>query len=309
MRPLGTPQTTRTDKWIDSLIQKAKTPKDDMLRGKELREVMNQLPKKAQAIFDAFEKTAAEQAKTEFGNSATVYRYLKTNYPASTLKWVDGASWTRKKVALADIQMARRPGGAREQEKVKRITEAFNKGEKMEPVVLVKLPDGRIKIADGYHRTLGGSKSGKPTIDAWVGVVEENNGPWDKEMHEKKLNITKAAMEQGEFEKEAFMPLVAGAAKLGGKIIKGAGKEIKNASKGITGSGVRKAKSNLADVKVAPNSTKDMIRDAKKTVRGEQFNRVKTFGLAGIAGAGVGLNQLAKIPTEPVQPDQFDTFK
>ncbi|MNV65080.1 ParB-like nuclease domain protein [compost metagenome] len=84
--------------------------------------------------------------------------------------------------------MARRPGG-RNMDKVKGIAEAIQSGEKMDPIVLVKQSDGSYQIADGYHRTLGFQKAGKDKIKAYVATNVGDDGPWDEEMHEKKLNV------------------------------------------------------------------------------------------------------------------------
>lgn len=123
-----------------------------------------------------------------------VYNYLKKNYPEDCIYWAKLVQWDlEKQVPLDKIKMARRPGGAREKDKVKRISQAVRNGESMEPVVLVRLPDGTMKIADGYHRTLGFKNADQKTIKAWVADVLVNDGPWDKEMHEKKLNTGKKA--------------------------------------------------------------------------------------------------------------------
>lgn len=128
-----------------------------------------------------------------------VHNYLKKNYPEDCIYWAKLVDWKlQAQVPLEKIKMARRPGGAREQDKVKGIAQAVRDGEPMEPVVLVRLPDGSMKIADGYHRTLGFKKADKKTIKAWVANVPAYDGPWDREMHEKKLNIGKQADGKGE---------------------------------------------------------------------------------------------------------------
>lgn len=125
--------------------------------------------------------------------ASEIHKYLKQNYPDDCIGWVKDIEWKEKKVPLSQIQMARRPGGAREMDKVKGIAEAVKQGKEMEPVVLVKTPEGKTKIADGYHRTLGHDHADEKTIKAWITEVPENKGPWDKEMHEKKLNVGKKA--------------------------------------------------------------------------------------------------------------------
>ena len=135
-------------------------------------------------------KENKERSKEKEKVNRVVYNYLKKNYPEDCLQWAKSVDWSlQAQVPLEKVKMARRPGGARERDKVKGISEAVKNGEYMEPVVLVKLYDGTYKIADGYHRTLGFRNADKKTIKAWVAAVPEDRGPWDKEMHEKKLNV------------------------------------------------------------------------------------------------------------------------
>lgn len=132
------------------------------------------------------------------GKATKVHTYLSQNYPNKALQWVKGAKWhAPADVLLSDIQMDRRPGG-RDMEKVKGIGEAIRNGKAMEPVVLVNTPDdGKMKVADGYHRTLAHRHAGKDTVRAWVGDVEDSNGPWDRQMHDQKLNKAWTYMERG----------------------------------------------------------------------------------------------------------------
>lgn len=243
-----------------------------------------------------FYKQASEE------NTKTVKKYLLKTYPAETLEWVDESDWTKKKVSLEDIKMDRRPGGAREQDKVKNIAEAFRNKESMEPVVLVKTPEGKMKVADGYHRTLGCKHSGNATIEAWVGKTDSQEGPWDKEMHEKKLN-------KGPMEKAAAAPLLGAIGRFGMGALKSTGKSLKNYGSGMTGIGAKKAKDNLAQVKLKTDATRLDIKGAKKDLRGERFNQAKAWGTTGLLGAGVGLNELAKTVQPPEQPPQTPTYK
>ncbi len=116
-----------------------------------------------------------------------VYDYLSQNYPAETLEWVKNNDWHYyPRIPLSKIKMARRPGG-RNIEKVESIAQAIGEGKKMEPIVLVQTKSG-YDVADGYHRTLGFKHAGKKTIEAFVCLGAAEHGPWEKEMHEKKLN-------------------------------------------------------------------------------------------------------------------------
>lgn len=119
--------------------------------------------------------------------AACVYDYLAETYPDTVLDWVTRAEWRRTVVKLEDIDMARRPGG-RDEKKVEAIAEAILSGADMDPVVLVNVHEGKLRIADGYHRTLGFEKAGRFEVEAWVGDVADANGPWDRAMHDAKLN-------------------------------------------------------------------------------------------------------------------------
>lgn len=118
-----------------------------------------------------------------------VYDYLKQNYPESTLGWVREAKWNgTDTIPLSEIDMSRRPGG-RNMEKVQGIADAIREGKEMEPVILVRTPDNdKLEIADGYHRTLAFQHAGKKGIEAFIGHTDDTDGPWDRKMHDAKLN-------------------------------------------------------------------------------------------------------------------------
>lgn len=256
------------DDWLDKFIHRLKSSKE--VTTKDQRPVVL-----------GQTKLASDEAKK-------VYNYLKKTYPLDTLEWVDDASWTLGKVSLSDIQMDRRPGGARETDKVKKIAEAFKMGEDMEPVVLVKTPEGKLKVADGYHRTLGCRHSGKDKIEAWVGAVEEQNGPWDKEMHEKKLN--KTPLEKT----AAVLPVIKAIGNFAKGAVKSTAKEVGDYGRGVSGMGVRKAKQNLQNVTNTPDIPKLDVKAAKGELRSERLNQAKALGLTGIGLAGLGVHEVNK---------------
>ena len=117
-----------------------------------------------------------------------VHDYLAENYPERVLGWVDDARWKfDPQVPLDRIKMARRPGG-RDPEKVAGIAQAVLDGKKMAPVVLVDTGEDGLEIADGYHRTLAFDKAGRKTIPAFIGSGVGLHGPWERDMHDAKLN-------------------------------------------------------------------------------------------------------------------------
>lgn len=259
---------TVKEDWLDRFIHQLKSPK------------------KTQLEQDRKKSSDGQTKLASADDTKKVYAYLKKNYPIETLDWVDSAAWKLAEVPLTDIQMDRRPGGAREVDKVKRIAEAFKKDEEMEPVVLVQVPDGKMKVADGYHRTLGCRHAGKTKIKAWVGSVEEKSGPWDKEMHEKKLN--KAPLEKT----AAVLPVIKGIGNFAKRTVKSTAKEVGDYGRGVSGMGVRKAKENLQHVKSTPNVPKVDLKAAKGELLSERVNQAKALGLTGIGLAGLGINKI-----------------
>lgn len=134
----------------------------------------------------------------------TVHTELAKTYPESTLGWVDDAEWDGpKKVKLADIDMDKRPGG-RDQAKVAGIAKALA----MDPtgpagaaVILVKTPDSeKLKVADGYHRTLAHKRLEHGKVPAYVATVADESGPWDKDMHDAKMNRSLEVLETRGFD-------------------------------------------------------------------------------------------------------------
>jgi len=122
-----------------------------------------------------------------------VYAYLARQYPASVLEWVKDAHWhAPQEVRLADIDMDRRPGGARDETKVGSIEAALDQGHDVHPIVLVRTPEGLpYRIADGFHRTLALRHAGRSAVRAYIGDVDTTNGPWGAQMNRAKL--TKSA--------------------------------------------------------------------------------------------------------------------
>lgn len=129
-----------------------------------------------------------------------VHKKLAETYPESTLGWVHEADWQGpQQVNLEDIDMARRPG-ARDNKKTVGIMKAMAAGQQgaNEPVVLVATPSGeKYQIADGYHRTKAREKLGNVAINAYIGKTEEDDGPWQKKMHDAKLNRNYALTHSG----------------------------------------------------------------------------------------------------------------
>lgn len=135
------------------------------------------------------EKAAIADGDFEHGEAVRdeVYEYLAKYYPEDTLDWVKQAHWRRSNASLKDIDMDRRPGG-RDPAKVRGIAAAIADGKKMDRVVLVETSDEKCQIADGYHRTLAFRHAGRRAIPAYIATGAGEHGPWEREMHDRKLN-------------------------------------------------------------------------------------------------------------------------
>lgn len=120
---------------------------------------------------------------------AKVHDKLSDHYPDKVLDWVKDAAWSDPtEVKLKHIDMARRPGG-RDMKKVRSMAREIRAGKRMKPIYLVDTPSAPpLAIADGYHRALAHQHAGKQTILAHVASVDEEHGPWDRAMHDAKLN-------------------------------------------------------------------------------------------------------------------------
>ncbi len=122
-----------------------------------------------------------------------VFQYLADNYPPRYLNWVKGASWRKLYVPLEVLDMDRRPGG-RDYSKVSYFEKSIKAGKELDPIVVVKTSRG-YKIADGYHRTLAAKHAGVKKLKAYVASGVGDNGPWDKWMHEHRINKAQKANE------------------------------------------------------------------------------------------------------------------
>jgi phage portal protein BeeE len=127
--------------------------------------------------------------------TSKVHGYLGKNYPESMLNWVESADWSGPKtIPLSQIDMDRRPGG-RDQSKVTGIAKGIAAGDvgASAPIIVVKLrsaDDGPYVVVDGYHRLLAHKRLDHTSIKAFVGELDDDEGPLNKEFH-KKLHDSK----------------------------------------------------------------------------------------------------------------------
>ena len=126
-----------------------------------------------------------------------VHRYLLRSYPARDVEWVldPAIEWQYEpSVPLSEINMARRPGGRNEQ-KVASIAASVGSGASMDPVVLADFGEPLLRIADGFHRTLGVERAGKDAVPAFIArdVPEQYRELVMGPMQEDSTSVKKAA--------------------------------------------------------------------------------------------------------------------
>lgn len=221
-----------------------------------------------------------------------VFDYLALDYPKETLGWVRQGVWERKNVDLDDIVMGRRPGGAREEKKTEALRKKYENNEKMDPIVLVKTKGKgeRYRIADGFHRTLAKKQTGGKKIDAFVMYTDIREGPWLKEMHERKKSKGKSVSELYQ-QKEASTSYLSDGLK--GRGMTGLRKEAnfftgaKNFGKALWGTDARKAKKTFREAK-------DFNKGIDKTINKAFGGKATRFfnDLNGNAAARAGVESL-----------------
>jgi 8-oxo-dGTP pyrophosphatase MutT (NUDIX family) len=110
-----------------------------------------------------------------------VLRQLRENFPDEAIGWVKDAQWVRTQVPLdrIDFHHMHEWAAAHEKRKVERFAGEMETGpDDVDPAVMVAEP-GRhdVIVVDGHHRVLASRKLGKP-VEAYVGYVDSDNGPW-----------------------------------------------------------------------------------------------------------------------------------
>ncbi len=138
-----------------------------------------------------------------------VHRYLLRSYPPGDVAWVldPAIDWEYEpSVKLSDVNLARRPGG-RNEDKVESIGESIDAGASMDPVVLADFGEPKLRIADGFHRTLGAEHAGEDAVPAFVGhhVPEQYRDLVMGEMQDDSSSVRKAAL--GQWERKALNAL------------------------------------------------------------------------------------------------------
>lgn len=115
--------------------------------------------------------------------AAAVREQLLDDFPASSLGWVTDSevTWTGPQlVPLADVDFSDAGdwAAAHQPDRVAKFAKRIRKGKQVKPAVLVKVPDGRLIVADGHHRALAAQQTGRPVL-AYVGRTTRQAGPWD----------------------------------------------------------------------------------------------------------------------------------
>lgn len=122
----------------------------------------------------AITKQLADKAVAFSGDLAKrVQAYLLRSYPPSEVAWVmdPAIRWTYDPaVKLDDVNYARRPGGRGNGDKVETIASTVAAGASIDPIVLADFGEPKLRVVDGWHRTLGAAHAEEAAVPAFVGL-------------------------------------------------------------------------------------------------------------------------------------------
>jgi 8-oxo-dGTP pyrophosphatase MutT (NUDIX family) len=115
--------------------------------------------------------------------SGVVVEEMLRNYPQRALEWMRGARWVgpvRVPLDLIDLDDVHSWAASHQPDRVRHFADKLRDGKAVRPVIAVQEPgDPKVKVIDGHHRTLAYQMLGQPVI-AYVGLVDQDGGPWDE---------------------------------------------------------------------------------------------------------------------------------
>lgn len=111
-----------------------------------------------------------------------VYKQLRSRFPKDAIEWVRLVQWdpcTKVDLDLFNTSDEKSWSAYRSPDHVEREVEQYQKG-KNDPIIGVQGPgdDSPIEIIDGHHRFLARGRMGKGRVEAYVGHVPSDEGPW-----------------------------------------------------------------------------------------------------------------------------------
>lgn len=129
-------------------------------------------------------KGASDYADPNPVEAEHVVNQMRRNYPEKALAWMRDARWlgpVQVPQERIDYDDETKWAAAHETGRVNHFAKQIRKGKAhLHPVVAVQEPgDDKIKVIDGHHRTLAYRKLGRP-VTAYVGLVDQDGGPWDE---------------------------------------------------------------------------------------------------------------------------------
>lgn len=108
------------------------------------------------------------------------------DYKPADMAWMHDATWKGPVDVPADHIDPDMHGRMKkaDQDHVEHFVKKLEAGEKIKPVILVKIPgEDQLQLIDGHHRYLACIELNKP-VPAFIGTVDKDKGPWDT-MHSK----------------------------------------------------------------------------------------------------------------------------
>lgn len=127
-----------------------------------------------------------------------VHKYVDRHYPRSVTGWVCHSSWEKNKVPLTAIAWAQRPGG-RDPEKVAKMVKRLKGGWRPKRVVVVDPgTEGKMVVADGFHRLAALHEAGEKKVRVLVGTPRPGAGDWRQDILDMQQEVLNAEGRQNQ---------------------------------------------------------------------------------------------------------------
>lgn len=127
--------------------------------------------------------------KDTFGAKATeakVHEQLAENFPRKAIRWVRDGVWrgpVNVPLEAIDWHDMREWSAYKEPDRVRHFEKLIRDKEKINPVVVVKVPrHDHYRIVDGHHRSLAYRNLGLP-VRAWTGLIPARDVAAAEETH------------------------------------------------------------------------------------------------------------------------------
>lgn len=110
-----------------------------------------------------------------------VYQQMLSKFPSKAIEWVRTVRWTGPvEIDPTQIDDSGKSSWRASHDPAKvEADRQKNREGRGKPIILVRGPNGKLKIVDGHHRFLAAEQEDRP-VRAWVGRIPRDEGPWNE---------------------------------------------------------------------------------------------------------------------------------